>query len=413
MRPDAHWLNKKRFTVYPRLAVATQGIVAAIWMLLARQQVDLNGKPLGYDFITFWSASYLALGGRAADAYNIPLLFKAENIAVPASHTIFVWYYPPPFFMLVLPLALLPYLLSYCVFMLSTLACFVFVIRRVVKGSAAMWCLAGFSGLCLNLLDGQNAFLTGALAGAGLICMKKRPVLAGVFVGLLVIKPHLALLFPIALVAIGAWRTWMSAAVTAAAFTAVSTAVMGLATWKACLANLGNARIFLEEGALPWQKMPTLFAFLRILHAPVAAAYGVQALGATAAVCSVWYVWRRSCDWQLRGAALMTATFLVSPYVFDYDLAWLAFPIAWLALIGLREGWLPAEREVLVAAWILPLLMAPLASGYFVQLGPFVLGAFLWLMVRRARVEKPHAVATEMPVLEFPEARVASGGVSP
>jgi len=413
MQSGKHWLNQKRFTVYPRLAVATQSFIASIWFLLVKQKVDLKGQPLGNDFIAYWSASYLALAGRAADAYNTPLLTKAENIAVPASHLTFFWLYPPTFYMVVLPLAAMPYLLSCFVFMFATLACYVFVFRRVIKGKAAMWCLAGFPGLCLNLFDGQNAFLTGALAGAGLICMESRPILAGVFMGLLVIKPHLLLLFPVALVAIRAWRTLFSAAVTAIAFIGLSAAVLGMATWKAFFANVVVVRAYLEQGLLPWQKMPTVFAFLRILHAPVAAAYVVQGIGAAAAVSAVWYVWRRSRDWQLRSAALMTATFLVTPYVMDYDMAWLAFPIAWLALIGLRDGWLPGEREVLVACWILPLFVAPLAAGYFVQVGPFPIAAMLWLTVRRARAAQQSPVVGEVRSTEFEEGRVASGGVSP
>ena len=97
----------------------------------------------------------------------------------------------------------------------------------------------------------------------------------------------------------------------------------------------------------------------------------------------------------------MTATFLISPYVFDYDLVWLAFPIAWLALIGLREGWLPGEREVLVAAWISPLLMAPLATAFSVQIGPFVLGALLWVMVRRAGTARAYVTSVNDYALEF------------
>ena len=97
----------------------------------------------------------------------------------------------------------------------------------------------------------------------------------------------------------------------------------------------------------------------------------------------------------------MTATFLISPYVFDYDLVWLAFPIAWLALIGLREGWLPGEREVLVVAWISPLLMGPLAEAFSVQIGPFVLGALLWVMLRRVGTVRAYTTSVNDYALEF------------
>ncbi|MEI8186796.1 MAG: glycosyltransferase family 87 protein [Chlorobiaceae bacterium] len=383
MKTHAHWLNPERLSMYPRIILAlfiTVGL-KLVWISKNIQE----GQPLGYDFITFWAASHIALTGHAQDAYT-PLLFKAEQIAVPrTSQSVIVWFYPPSFYLVVLPLALLPYIAAYWAFMLSTLGAYLLVLRRIVRGNTSMWCLTAFSGLWMNLFHGQNAFLTAALAGAALLCVERRPLLAGLFIGLLAIKPHLALLFPVALIAIGAWRTLITAAVTAITFTAVGTVALGgAAVLKGWFASLGYARLILENGSLPWSKMPSMFAFARMLGISVAGAYVVHCVIAVWAVIVVWYVWRRCQDWKLRGAALMTATFLESPYVFDYDLAWLAFPIAWMALAGLRNGWQPCEREVLVAAWLLPILMIPIAAAVSVQVGPLVLCSLLWITVSRA-----------------------------
>ncbi len=386
MNSHHHWLNRERITVYPRLFVALFLLISIAWVLLSKNMVDFKGKPLGYDFITFWAASYLGLKGHAADAYNILLLAKIEKIAVPASQRIFAWYYPPAFFLTILPLALLPYLAAYWTFILSTLGAYLFVWRRIIRGSIAMWCMAGFSGLWMNLLHGQNAFLTAALAAGALLCLDQQPILAGIFVGLLAIKPHLALLFPVALIAIGAWRSFVTAAVTALVFTAAGVAVLGTGTVKACWISLSYARSFLEKGILPWVKMPTVFALLRLLGTPVAVAYTIHAIIALGATSALWRVWRNCNNWPVRSAALMTATFLISPYVFDYDLAWLAFPIAWMALEGLKHGWLRGEREVLVAAWVLPMLMSPIANVTSVQIGPLVGSALLYISVRRAAI---------------------------
>jgi hypothetical protein len=381
--PDAHWLNSKRLTAYPRILLGMFVLTTAIWLLMSKQMVDPQGKPFGNDFITFWAASYAALHGHAPDAYNIAKIFRYEQIAVPASKLVFGWYYPPSFYLVVLPLALLPYVAAFFVWILPTLALYVGVLQRIVKGSVAMWCLAAFSGVWINLLHGQNGFLTAALAGAGILCLKRRPWLAGVFIGLLAVKPHLALLFPVALLAIGAWRAMAGAAVTAVALTAAGTLVLGRDTLTACVGAMGQARYFLENGGLPWQKMPTIFAFARLLGMPVAVAYGLHAIVAVGAMVAVWHVWRRSADWGLRGAALMSATFLVSPYVFDYDLAWLGFPIAWLASIGIRDGWQNGERDVLALAYLMPFVIAPVASAVSLQVGPFVLVGLLWMVWRR------------------------------
>ncbi len=385
-KKHAHWLNRDRLSIYPRIFLALFLVLGLAWVLMSKNMVDLKGKPLGADFITCWAASHLALEGHAEDAYNIPLLLKALQIAVPGSQSVYIWVYPPSFYLVVLPLALLPYMASFLTFILSTLGAYLLVFRRIVRGSTAMWCLAAFSGLWMNLFNGQNAFLTAALAGVALLCLERRPVLGGLFIGLLAIKPHLALLFPVALIAIGAWRTLITAAVTAITFTAIGTATLGTAVLKGFLANLSYGRLFLENGSFLWPKMPTMFAFLRLLGIPVAGAYVVHCIVALGAVIVVWRVWRRCQDRNLRGATLMTATFLVSPYLLDYDLAWLAFPIAWLALAGLRNGWQRGEREVLVFAWLLPLLITPIGTFLSVQIGPIVLCSLLWITVRRTTV---------------------------
>ena len=389
---NKHWLNFGRLSLYSRLMfIFFLGLF--ITSIIFLENMMSGGQPFGHDFIQFWAASYLGLAGHAQDAYSTQLLLKATQVAIPTSKTVFTWSYPPSFYLMILPLALLPYMLAYSAFILSTLGGYILVLRRIVRGNTAMWCLAGFSGLGLNIIQGQNAFLTAALTGAALLNLERRPVLAGIFIGLLSIKPHLALLFPVALIAIGAWRTFITAAITALTLTAIGTTILGVSTLKAFLANFAYVRILLEGGGFPWSKMPTGFVFLRMLHMPVTGAYLIHAIVSVGAAIVVWRVWRSCQDWQLRGATLMTATFLISPYVFDYDLAWLAFPIAWLALAGLRDGWLRGEREVLVVAWMLPILVNPIAIFLGLQLGPLVLGGLLWITVRRATAGQKMRVA--------------------
>ncbi len=385
MRLGAHWLNRDRFTVYPRIFLFLFLVIAGVWIGLSQNMVDLNGKPLGYDFISFWSASFLGLAGRPQDAYSLSLLFEVEKTAVPAMRSLYAWFYPPSFYLMVLPLALMPYLVAYLVFMAVTLGFYLTVLARIIRRVDASWCVAAFSGLWLNLVQGQNAFLTAALAGGAMLCLKRRPVVAGILIGLLAIKPHLALLFPVALAAAGAWRAFFVAGSVAAIFIGAGTAVFGVITFETWAHSLDDARLIFESGALPWAKSASVFAMSRLLGAPVMAAYVAQVVIACGAAWAVWWVWRRCPSQALRGAALMTATFLVSPFHFDYDLAWLAFPIAWMALEGLRDGWLRGEREVLVAAWILPLFMGPIAQALGVQIGPFVLIALLWMIVQRVR----------------------------
>lgn len=318
-------------------------------------------------------------------AYDVYAIFEAEKAAVPALKTVYAWYYPPTFFLLVLPLSLLPYLVAYALFIASSFAAYFAVVRRIAPVAGATALLLGFPGVFVNAFHGQNAFLTAAIAGAALLCLDRRPVLAGVLIGLLAIKPHLALLFPVALLCTRAWKTIVAAAVTTLAFCVLSVAIIGVQTLEPFLGSLDFARSVLERGVLPWAKMPTVFAFVSLLGGGTALAYVLHAFVALLAVAAVIWVWRRSQPLALRASALVAATFLVSPYVFDYDLAWLALPLGFLAVDGIRRGWLRGEREVLLAAWLLPMVGTAFATATALQLGPIVSLGLLVLVLRRMR----------------------------
>jgi hypothetical protein len=382
-----HWLNRKRLVLYSFAALVSLASIYISWLAHASGHLDKQGRPIGADFITFWGASRLALDGTPAAAYQLPALYAAEQAAVPGLKVQFAWFYPPTFYLLVLPLALAPYIVAYALFMAGTLAMYCAVFWRLLRRPEAMWALAGFSGLWLNLTQGQNAFLTAALAAAALHCLERRPALAGVFLGLLAIKPHLALLFPLALAAAQAWRTLAVAAATALALTIASMAALGAATLAAFFDNLNFARALLEQGLLPLVKMPSLFAAMRVMQLPLWLAYGAQAAGATAAAALVWRAWRSAAPAGLRYALLMTASMLASPYIYDYDLAWLAFPMGWLGLHAARTGWHAGEREMLLALWLLPIVQAPLGKAVPILVGPPLLFAFMWMLWRRIRAD--------------------------
>lgn len=375
---ERHWLNAERLAVYPRIFAVLFVGLGLVWVLAASDGVDLKGKPLGYDFITFWGASHLALEGSPAAAYDPREIYLAERLAVPDSSSLFLWHYPPTFFLAVLPLALLPYFWAYLSFVGIGFLLYFNTVRLLVpvaEGKVLMLALA-FPGVMINAFHGQNAFITAALVGGALHLLPARPLLAGVLVGLLGIKPHLGVLLPLVLIATRQWTAFFSAAVTLLLFMTASLAVLGVEVWQAFVQNLSLARQLLEEGALPWGKMPTIFAFLRLLDVPVAAAYLVHFAVAVLVAGIVVWTWLRTEVPALRNAALVSGTLLISPYLFDYDLVWLGLAIAWLGVEAWRTGFFRGEREMLAVAWGLPLLVAPFGL-LGLQVAPL---AVLWML---------------------------------
>ncbi len=65
---------------------------------------------------------------------------------------------------------------------------------------------AGRAAVFINAVGGQNSTWTAALSGSGLSLLERRPLLAGGLLGLLIYKPQLGLLIPVALLAGRHWR---------------------------------------------------------------------------------------------------------------------------------------------------------------------------------------------------------------
>ncbi len=129
--------------------------------------------------------------------------------------------------------------------------------------------------------------------------------------------------------------------------------------------------------------MVTAFAAVRVLGGPVALAYGVQG----AITLFVAAVLARRQGRHPRGPAegplLIIATLLASPFLLDYDLVVLAFPLAWLAAAGVRDGFAPWEKAALAAGFLLPLAARPLALEAHLPIAPLALLALFGLIARR------------------------------
>ena len=384
-----HWLNAHRLRVYPLVMLLCYVLYATIYLIRQSGRSDMS--PFMMDFLPSWSAAVLALHGHAADAYNVKALSVIEIVAQPRFGTvdgILPWLYPPNALLLVLPLALLPYTAALVLWLGGAYALFVKMIRTIVADRQAILPTLFFPGAIFVISVGQNGLLTASLAGYALIALRRHPVAAGVCLGLLCMKPHLALLFPLALLCSRSWRALSALVLTAVSTLALALLVFGTGTLTAFLHNTGLATYSIESGHAVLARMPSVFALAMQLHAPVRLAYvgqGVCALIAAAAVC---YAWGRECSHALRSATLICASLLVSPYLYDYDLAWYGVLIAWYCRHALAEGWRRGEREWLVALWFAPLSgMLIIDCGLF-QFMPLITLTTLWMLLRRIAMER-------------------------
>ena len=384
MRSDGHWLNEERLRVYPRLFLALFVLAALGYAATFRDGIDFAGRTAGADFVTFWAASSLVLEGDAVGVFDPTVMQARESALWPGSLALLPWFYPPTMLLFVTPLALVPYGWSFLTFVVGSLASFVVSLRRLVPERGGWWLVAAFPGLWISLAQGQPSLFTAALAGGGLHLREKRPLLAGLLLGLLAIKPQLAILLPVVLIAEKNWTTLLATAASALALLGLSSLVLGPQCLPAWVSSLQIATTALEAGAFKVGKMPTLFAWLFGAGVPTVVALGLQLALAALAVGGLLLIIRRRASARLIASATVLATFVVLPYSFDYDLAWLAFPLAWLAAEGSENGWRRGDRELLVALWVLPLVLG--AAGLLhLPLGAAVLAWGLVQVWRRAR----------------------------
>jgi len=233
-------------------------------------------------------------------------------------------------------------------------------------------------------MQGQTGFLTMALFGGAVLLFDRRPLAAGILFGLLSCKPHFGLLVPLALLCGRQWTVFAAASITTLVFGMASAVVLGPDVWLAFWRNLPLLRDILEQGGVPWDKMVSPFAGMRLLGVGGVPAYVLQGVLALAAAAGVAWAWWRAVPLRLAAAVLVSGALVATPYVFDYDLVLLAVPIALLARDGCEQGWLPGDREVLVAAWLMPLLSPVIAHASGVQLGWLCLVALFAVALRRA-----------------------------
>ncbi len=138
------------------------------------------------------------------------------------------WSYPLFSLLLFWPLAQLPYFVALAAWTFGLFAIFAAMTLSRVERSARpllLLLLLLAPATLINTVGGQNGFLTACLLVGGILLLDRRPVLAGILFGLLTYKPHLGLVVPFVLLALGAWRTIAAATATAILLMAVGRAV--------------------------------------------------------------------------------------------------------------------------------------------------------------------------------------------
>ncbi len=307
--------------------------------------IDSLGRIIDNDFIAVWTAGRLVLDGHPAAAYDWSLHRAVEVSA--AGHdfgSYYGWHYPPTFLFAAAALATLPYLVAWAAWLAITLPAYVVAVRAIIGERIAIVLALGFPGVLWNISVGQNGFLTAALIGGTLVLLQRRPLLAGLCLGLLTYKPQFGLLFPVILAFDQRWRVILAASMTAAVLMAASVLAFGTESWQAFFAWMPvTSNAVFAEGRADLSKLQSLLGLVRWLGGGMTAAWLAQGVLVTAAIIVLVWLWRQPVRYEIKAAALAVAALLATPYLYIYDFPVLAIPLAFLMRMGLRDGFLPFE----------------------------------------------------------------------
>jgi hypothetical protein len=347
---------------------------------------DGTRLAVGRDFLNFWMYGRAAATAAPGLFYDLAAYRDAIRALLGMELNGQNWSYPPSVMLLAAPFGQLSYLAALASWTLIGVAVFVAVARRhvsdwrilipVVLSPAALFCL----------VSGQSSFLTAAALIAIFAWLDRRPVAAGVLIGLLTIKPQLGILLPFMLMASGRWRVFLVAAVTAVALVAATTAIFGVQIWIDFIAKglPVQGLVLADPDRIATPFFPTVFMNLRGLDLGYAAAMSVQAICSAFALGAVIWAFRcrRDADPAMMLALFLACSATASPYLLAYDFLPLTFAAVALLAGGGLDG--PGRRLVQLVYWT-PALQ--LALGTYHLPGPALIApVFVAYVLMRLRI---------------------------
>jgi hypothetical protein len=344
---------------------------------------DGTTLAVGRDFLNLWMygrAAGSADSGRFYDLAYHDALRSLLGMELNSQN----WSYPPSAMLLAAPFGQLGYLAALACWTLTGIAVFFIVARRHVAGWRVLIPIALSPAALFCLISGQSSFLTAAMLIAILASLDRRPVTAGVLIGLLTIKPQLGLLFPFMLIASGRWRVFTAAAITSLALVVATAVLFGPQIWiDFVVKGLPVQGIVLADPdriATPF--FPTVFMNLRGLNLSYPVAMTVQAVFSAAALGAViWaFRFRKDADPAVMMALFLACSACASPYLLAYDL----LPLTFAAVALLATAKLDAPGRLAQLVYWAPALQ--LALGTYHLPGPALIApAFAVYLLARLK----------------------------
>lgn len=312
------------------LALILTGCLLAVISAVRFQAPELLGKQkILTDFDVFYLAGRLAFEGRVSEAYHATSMFAAQ-MEMTGTVSFMPWTYPPAFTLAMQGLAAFPIGTAFLLFASASFAFYLWVLRRIAGPWLPGVAMAVAPAIVLNLRTGQNGFLIAGLIGAFLLAFRDNRRVAGLPLGLLIIKPHLAVGVGLLVLLRRRWSVVVIAGAVALALLAIATAIYGLRVWVDFYDAVREAGGYLAAGYYPLFRMNSVYAAAHSLGVAPAAAMALQVVSAVASLGILGVACVKDVAFNRLAALACAATVCVSPYGYDYDLTVLGVGIAFI-----------------------------------------------------------------------------------
>jgi arabinofuranan 3-O-arabinosyltransferase len=359
--------------------VAVAYALALAWRLLHGQWVFLSdGRLRCVDFGWMWLSGKFAVSGNPAEVFDYSTFAAAQLALFSHDNCPFItpYVYPPTYLFVTYLLGFMPYLPAFAAWVLVTLLLYGIAVYVIIPRPAAVIAAMAPFSVAVNADFGHNGFITAALIGLSLASLERRPRLAGIFLGALTYKPHIGMLFPLALLASRNWRVLAGAAATSVVLAIAAALAFGFEGWSSFFQTLLDRHATLSPDGKVELALHSIFGLLYWTRAGVAVSSAGHLSVAAIVALTVWAVWARPIPYSLKAAVLCIGSVMTPPYILFYDLCILSVAVAFLVRDGISRGFLPGERTVLLSCF----------AGLFlvsVPIGPVICATLLLLIVRR------------------------------
>ena len=358
-------LLTQRCLTYAFLAGGVLWLAWLISVLLGSGYIDLAGQPVGTDYLQFYAAGRTLADGESAHLYDVEFQAQLERSIIGPDLKSYHAFITPPFFAWIfVPLAALPYGISFAIWSLlgvGLLGASVYLLNPQHPGRAFIWALTWFP-VFASVSFGQNALLSlFLLTSVYALWRRERRFLAGMVLGLLLYKPQLTL--GVGVLWLFRWREdWPALA-------GLVVSGLGLAGLSfGFLPEASQRYVAFVREVLPdlptWQDFPiwhlhTVRGFWRMLISSQRIADVLTFVSTGAGGVAFWRLTeRRSLSKSLGYAAAICFTIWITPHAMIYDWAVLLIPalIFWNSL----SSWRTRLLSLYALVWVSAFLSGPL-----------------------------------------------------